>query len=378
MKLKFIYQQAFVVIAMCLVSCSKEEVNHETTLSPFTSLSSDTSVQILSDKVTLAKSMTLKWEKSKAADYSTVFYQVLFSKTDDFTGKTYSLVTNHLGTDPYVAISYQKLNEIAEVIGIRPETIGDIKWKIRASNGITSLVNNEVRTITVSRPDGFALFPEEVSILGTATSAGEVSDSAITMKKVDNGIFEAFLNLSEGTYYFMEKKEEGNRLFGIEKDSVLVEDNLKISPVRKGKMHHIVINFKEAKALVTEITEVGLWYSGSNGILATFTQANFSIAKWNTTTTLTFVDMDSRYKIRMQEKKANGQLSYLFWGPNVKSVAPPTNNTVASYYYLHKADNSPSNYCYKFNSSYNNKSIRIDLNFQPTIENYTHSVKLAE
>jgi len=383
-----IYKYWLVVIGFILIlsACNDEKIVHSTTITDFNYFTNDLSIDIKSVAVDKLDSVacTLKWGKSKALDYSLVFYEVIFSSNDNFSDSVYSVIPPTLGADTTVQITYRQLNVIAESLGIKQNSDGNLKWKVRASNGFSEFKKAETRTISIIRPDGYAYYPEKLYLLGSATSAGDSIKKAIPLKSLGNGVYEIFTNLSDGKYYFIEKLNGRVRHFTIS-GNALVEKNVNNSPIEANKIHRLKLDFKNQSAKSVVINKVSLWYSGSNSIIGNdFTQENPLIPSWNMQTKLELVNgtnglLDYRYKFRTEEKDAQGTVSTVFWGSEKISSAQQTTTTDAAYFYLYEANNSQSDYCYKFSrDGQNGKNLKFKIDLQSTISNYTHSISVVE
>lgn len=382
-----IYKYWLVLIGflITLSACNDEKIVHSTTITDFIYYTNDLNIDIKSVAVDKLDSVacTLKWGKSKALDYSLVFYEVIFSSNDNFSDSVYSIIPTTLGTDTTVKITYRQLNVIAESLGIKQNSNGNLKWKVRASNGFSELKKAETRTISIIRPAGYAYYPEKLYLLGSATSAGDSIKKAIPLKSLGNGIYEIFINLSDGKYYFIEKLSGRTRHFAMS-GNTLVEENVNNSPIEANKTHRLRLNFINQSAKATVINKVSLWYSGTNSILGNdFTQENPLIPTWTMQTKLELVNgtnglLDYRYKFRTEEKDAEGTVSTVFWGSEKISSAQQTGTTDAAYFYMFEVNSSQSDYCYKFSrEGQNGKNLKFKIDLQ-SASSYTHSVSVVE
>ena len=87
------WEKALWLFSMLLVlgSCSNFDwnQNHDTTLTDFQITTTDADVVIAEDKSNIGETMSFKWSASQAADYTTVFYKILFSASTDFSNPVY-------------------------------------------------------------------------------------------------------------------------------------------------------------------------------------------------------------------------------------------------------------------------------------------------
>ena len=374
--MKTVWKKPLWLFSMLLVLCSCSDFdwddNHYTTLSDFQITSTDATIVIAEDKSNINETTEFNWTASKAADYTTVFYKILFSTSTDFSDPIYQVETGKLSTMNTTEITNNQLNIIAEKAGIAPKGTGVIYWTVIASNGIVKNLSQDVRTITITRPSGFAYNPEKIQLAGKGLDR-------INMKMLDDGIFEAFIYLQDGDYTFYEKGDKNGRHFGIV-NGVLTE-GASFATVKDNKLHHVVINFNDASASITTVNEMALWYSAANDVVAVMTEAADHTAQWSVNYLFVPQNNDFRYKFRITEELPDGSTQQSFYGYSTSNATNQTATTAAKYFYLFKENGmSQSNYCFKFNNRglHANKNLTIDVDMRPEVENYTHSVTVEE
>lgn len=362
-------KKLFIIAPLCLTiaSCADYDwdFDHNTELCSFDIISSDITIDLTAEDTDMATEHTIEWEKSKAADYSQVFYKVLFSAKGDFGSPDYELEPAAIGTDNKLVISNRNINIIAEACGVEQNSHGDIKWTVCASNGINNILAGSVHTISVSRPAGFAYIPESVAVKG--------SDSTEAMKKTAEGIFEAFMYLGEGEYNISDIASV-DRNYTISSGKLVQNGCFKA--VSAGKIHHLTVDYNSATATIASVEEVGVWYNGSQSVISVMTPAENNSAVWSSTFLFESVDNDLKYKFRLTEKDTNGEEQQLFYGYSSETSRPQSATSPASYFYLVPENGfNGSSYCYSFNRTlHNQKMLSVSINLRPTTENYTHNV----
>jgi hypothetical protein len=361
-------------ILFFLGSCSNFDwdQNHDTTLSDFQITSTDATVVIAEDKSNINETTNFNWTASKAADYTTVFYKVLFSKSTDFSEPIYQAETEKLSTVNNAELTNDELNIIAEKAGIAQSGTGTIYWTVVASNGIAKKTCPDIRSITITRPSGYAYNPANIQISGKGLER-------VNMKKLDEGVFEAYVYLQNGDYTLYEKGSKTDRHFGI-LNGVLTEDG-SLTTVKDNKLHHIVIDFNNATASISTVNEMALWYSAANDIVAVMTESEDHSARWSTNYLFVPENNDFRYKFRMTEEYANGDIQQYFFGYASKNATNQTSTTAEKYFYLVQENGmTQSDYCFKFNNKglHANKNLLIEVDMTPGVTNYTHSVIVEE
>lgn len=388
MKRTFKYILLHVGAIVTMTSCYNYDWNfdHETTLSAFNITSADQTVTMTvnyADSTDNAGSeLQLDWTKSFAADYSKVFYEVLFFNANDLSKPVYTGTPGTKQTENFIRLSEKKLNIIAEKAGIPQGATGDVLWKVRASNGINEFITEEHRKLALTRPDGFAYYPERIFIKGSAI-ATEVEMKRLKKGDDYTGEYELFFFAAEGDFYMAEKgsdrkfyvTEDGKfkELFGADKETTA---NAVIS---KNKIHRVRINMKKSLATAVSVESVGVWYSGTNSIWAEMEQPEKEVPYWSVTKRLELVNEgalpDYRYKFRMTQKNINGTESYSFWGYSTASAPNQTESSQPSYFMLNEVDDSRSNYCYKFaRTGHDQYNLKIDADFSFGAEFFRHYV----
>ena len=128
------WEKALWLFSMLLVlgSCSNFDwnQNHDTTLTDFQITTTDADVVIAEDKSNIGETMSFKWSASQAADYTTVFYMILFSASTDFSNPVYQAETEKLSTVNSTELTNNELNIIAEKAGIAQSATGKIYWTV--------------------------------------------------------------------------------------------------------------------------------------------------------------------------------------------------------------------------------------------------------
>jgi hypothetical protein len=380
-------------VAACCTSCYNYdwEAQHETSLTAFSISTPDLQKAIeinYADSITYFGNETrLEWEKSASADFSKVFYEVQFYNAGTPDVVVHKQITGYGQIENFLALTEKDLNVIAEKAGIAPNSTGEVFWRVRAGNGINEIFSDNSKKLTITRPAGFAYYPEKILAVGAA--AGE---KALELKRIQDrdkytGEYELFLYLSDGQFYLTEK--DSDRRFYISPDGSLKEvfgeekQSLVNSSITAGKIHRLKINMKTSTAVFVAVEAVDLWYSGTNDILGTLQQVDVKIPYWALIQPVELAGegtaTDYRYKFRVTQKDIAGEQSSSFWG--YSSITAPNQSATSqpSYFYLYEVDDSQSNYCYKFNrTDHHQHTLRIDVDFRPEAEQFTHRIFIVE
>jgi hypothetical protein len=390
-----------------LTACNNYDwdVNHNTTLSPVKLISEDINADIelnYRDSINnLGNIHTLRWEKVEAADFSTVFYKVLFYTSDE-SHPVHVGNPEKNGIENSLSLNEKELNIIAEKAFIPQNATGKISWKICASTGINEIYSTESRTITISRPDGYAYYPEQISLSGSAFVSGdEETGTSCSMRKIMreitingkkekffDGEFDVYVYLHNGSFSLKEEGitrrfyiSENNELQELSKEEFDVKENI---PVAEGKIHYMYLNFKNSTARLTSIDAVELWYSGTGDVYGELTRTDVRTPRWSMTKKIDLVNYpatlpDYRYKFRLTETNRKGNTGYVFLGASARTVSNIKPDTEASYFELTEIDDSRSDYCYKFSlDGHNGKTLAFVVDLHPEIEFYRHYITIVE
>lgn len=361
----------YVSVCLLLTSCTDFDwnQNHDTTLTGFDITTSDIAVDLAAEDADMEEIHVIEWNKSHAADYTQVFYKVLFSANGDFENSDYTLEPAQIGLDTKVELSNRTLNIIAEAAGIDQNSAGTLKWTVRATNGVASTMAESVHSLSVTRPAGFAYIPDEVDL---ADDNGTVSP----LKLVAPGVFEGFVYLRDGNYHVADRSATSGRTYGVNGSSLCM--NADINPVKAGKIHHVTVDFNQASAYVAAVDKVGLWYSGANDVIADMTPAENNTAMWSTTFLFESINNDLRYKFRFTEDDNTGNRVERFYGYSSAVSRPQTSTSPASYFYLFEEQvSSQSSYTFSLNRTlHNGKNLSVSVDMRPMVDNYTHSIAI--
>lgn len=398
--MKTIIKYMFIsLVTVAIISCdSKYEPTLETILSDFGFVTNDTSMVLTG---TSTKTVRLKWEKSTAENSTLVFYKVQFSDDqDDFSSPTYELLPGRLGSNNFVEISDSMLNIIAEKSSIRQLSTEKMYWRVIASNGINSkIVEGEKRFIEVTRPAGFAAFPEKLYITGTATPGGDDLSKAIQIKvlkkksdpTLDSVAFNIVLPLKQGEFKLVNALQGRTRTFGFDNDGKFIEifedDNIKTTCPADG-LYQISLNFITNVAEYASVNLVELVVIRNNtpdNIIATmnyttdYTWQSDFVSKLSDGANL---PTGAMYKFRFSGNKVSDNSPFTaYWGSPADTSTPPNATTPESYFYVTYVENNLKNY-YRFatavSGSNSGKNMRAVLVMNPVNTNYYHTCTVIE
>ncbi|QNL49371.1 SusE domain-containing protein [Olivibacter sp. SDN3] len=360
------------ILALLLTACSKEK-SLNTEVSEVTTLfapKNDAFIKLGQG------SIQFEWEMARAADNGLVIYEVLFDREDgDFSEPLYSSPSEGNGMQRILTLDHGVINRIAETAGIGPLETGAIKWSVVSSKGVNVQAPVAVHTLVIERPAGFTSVPTELYLTGSAAEGGGNLDNAPEFKQISNGIYEIYTKLGDGTYQFIDAQNENANSYFIDNTGIIQAGG---ENSHAGEhVYRIRLNFNNATSSMTEITNVSLWFAPDDRFWfdLPYTQNGtweikgadiiFKQEDWG---------RDERYKFRFMVKNATGEDSEEWYGSSNADNSRPTSSTPASYWHMVLVDNDRWQNCFKFDGDVDNSKADIKIDFNSSVEEYTHQV----
>lgn len=321
-------------------------------------------------------SVAFEWEQARAEDNGLVLYEVAFDKEGgDFSKPLYSVPSDGNGLYNKVTLTYSDLNKIATLAGVKPQESGKVIWTVMSSKGINVQKSAIKRVVEIERPAGFTDIPTELFLTGTAAEGGDDLSKAPKFKQTAPGKFEIFTKLKAGTYHFADRATGTPATYSYDGSKLTEAGNTDFAGA--DKVVRIEVDFNVAAYKVTEVTNVGLWFSADNKIW--FDLNYTSNGTWESgVKPIVFHQeswgRDERYKFRFTFKNADGTSTTQWYGSKNSDNNAANASTPATDFYVVPVDNSQYNYTFKFNHDFDNKSANIKVMFNATVPAYTHTV----
>ena len=378
MKNIFSFKNLGLFLCSCLaVSCSEDETT-PVTIGDFQVLTPDLEVTISYTDTDPGEYVDLSWDRAKASDGTTVFYEVQFAGKD-FDTPSMTITPDKLGYANVVQLSQQQMNIVAERTGIRPLQTGEIYWRVRAITGLVEHVNSTVRTIKVTRQGGFAETPKAIFVYGEATGQSDIA-GAIPLKQTTDSEYEGFMKLGNGTYSFVNAKEGDIRSFRADGTDLVEDDNGTIEG--NNKIYHVVLNFTKATCTINEVKSFNLWWVDNTLVPLTFVgNSTWELTNYELQWVKFGRGKSQMYKFQMIETDKDGNEIVVPFGSYNKTppAENPTETTALDYWTMDMVDPTATigEYTFKFNLSYEAQLVDIRVMLQPESESYFHSVKLS-
>ncbi len=321
-------------------------------------------------------SVVFEWKPGEAADGSLVMYELAFDKEGgDFANPVYKIASDGNGGQNRATLSHKDLNKIANLAGIASLAKGKLKWTLLASKGTNVQKAAADRILEVERPAGFSEIPADVYLTGDATEYGADLSKAGRLKQVRAGEFEIYTALKAGTYHFVNKTSGTPVSFSIAGN--LIQEEGETTVTGDSKVYRINLDFNNAAAKLTEIKEVGLWFSPKKQVIVALPYVGKGIWKIENTPIEFFQESwgrDERYKFRLTVKEGTGADATEFMGSTNADNQRPTASTPATFYYLVPVNSSDYDYSYKFRSELDKANADVTVFLSPDVEAYTHEI----
>lgn len=376
MKKLFILSLMVLLYALALNSCKKDVKALDLSVQPVTAItapSNDTSITIAP---TTGISVVFKWAPSATQDL--VLYELVFDKADgDFSKPVYKVLSDGLGVQTQATVSQKTLNSIANAAGVAALATGTIKWAVIVSKVTTNKVSTVSHTLQVTRPAGFANVPNSIYLTGSATEQGTDVAKALPFKKISDGVFELYTSLQPGTYSLIDNTTGTPTTYSVSGSNILLNGETTVAGSKT--VYRISLDFGNAAATLTQIVSVNMFLAINNQIW--FTLPYVGNSQWELDGANVVIPQEpwgdeSRYKYEFMVKDAAGNQSTEWYGSANGDNPDPTTSTPLSYFYMYPVTSSTFDNCFKMVPSYSGKKCNINVNYSPTIPQYTNSVKL--
>lgn len=374
MKKIFLLDLLAMLCATAFYSCKKDVRTLDMSLQPVTTINApanDTSINIAP---TTGSSVVFKWTPSASSDL--VLYEVVFDKVGgDFSKPIYTMVSDGSGVQTQATVSQKTLNMIANSGGIAALASGSIKWAVVTSKVTNNKVSTTSHVMTLTRPAGFASVPAALYLTGSATEKGTDVSKAIPFKKISDGVFELYTSLQPGTYKLIDNNNGTPTTYSVNGVSVVLNGETTVSGNKN--IYRFSLDFNNAAATLTQIVSVNMYLAIDDKIW--FTLPYIGNSQWELDGADVVIPQEpwgdeSRYKYHFIVKDAAGNQGDEWYGSANQDNPDPTISTQPSYFYMYPVNGSQWDNCFKMVPSYSGKKSNINVNFSPTITQYTNSV----
>ena len=316
-------------------------------------------------------SLYFEWEPSLAEDGGAVLYEVVFDKTDgDFSDPLAIIASDNNGAMNHATNSHKTLNQIAASAGVESAETGTLKWTVYASKGIFPVKAQEDRTLTITRLAGFAEVPAQLYITGEATEVGGELSKAMQMKKVADGEFEIYMQLTAGQSFQFVSSNAGTPITYSLQGEKLVEGGT--TTVSETGIYRYYVDFNAGSFTSKQVTKVSLFLNWSQREIELAYQGLgvWAVSDYKIEGLSGGDNDDDRYKFRMQSTAGETE-----WRA-INNDSKPTGNE--SYYYMVEKSNVEqwtNNEIWKnpATDGWSGKTYDVTFSLNPSGE-YTHNL----
>lgn len=371
MKLFSIKYMLLTVGAALLAACSSDGEVRDLQVTAVQSIYEPADAKSVVLQSSSSASLYFEWEPSLAEDGGAVLYEVVFDKTDgDFSDPLAIIASDNNGAMNHATISHKTLNQIAASAGVESAETGTLKWTVYASKGIFPVKAQEDRTLTITRLAGFAEVPTQLYITGEATEVGSELSKAMQMKKVADGEFEIYMQLTAGQSFQFVSSNAGTPTTYSLQGEKLVEGGT--TTVSETGIYRYYVDFNAGSFTSKQVTKVSLFLNWSQREIELAYQGLgvWAVSDYTIEGLSGGDNDDDRYKFRMQSTAGETE-----WRA-INNDSKPTGNE--SYYYMVEKSNVEqwtNNEIWKnpATDGWSGKTYDVTFSLNPSGE-YTHNL----
>ena len=371
MKLFSIKYMLLTVGAALLAACSSDGEVRDLQVTAVQSIYEPADAKSVVLQSSSSASLYFEWEPSLAEDGGAVLYEVVFDKTDgDFSDPLAIIASDNNGAMNHATISHKTLNQIAASAGVESAEMGTLKWTVYASKGIFPVKAQEDRTLTITRLAGFAEVPAQLYITGEATEVGGELSKAMQMKKVADGEFEIYMQLTAGQSFQFVSSNAGTPATYSLQGEKLVEGGT--TTVSETGIYRYYVDFNAGSFTSKQVTKVSLFLNWSQREIELAYQGLgvWAVSDYTIEGLSGGDNDDDRYKFRMQSTAGETE-----WRA-INNDSKPTGNE--SYYYMVEKSNVEqwtNNEIWKnpATDGWSGKTYDVTFSLNPSGE-YTHNL----
>lgn len=371
MKLFSIKYMLLTVGAVLLAACSSDGEVRDLQVTAVQSIYEPADAKSVVLQSSSSASLYFEWEPSLAEDGGAVLYEVVFDKTDgDFSDPLAIIASDNNGAMNHATISHKTLNQIAASAGVESAETGTLKWTVYASKGIFPVKAQEDRTLTITRLAGFAEVPAQLYITGEATEVGGELSKAMQMKKVADGEFEIYMQLTAGQSFQFVSSNAGTPTTYSLQGEKLVEGGT--TTVSETGIYRYYVDFNAGSFTSKQVTKVSLFLNWSQREIELAYQGLgvWAVSDYKIEGLSGGDNDDDRYKFRMQSTAGETE-----WRA-INNDSKPTGNE--SYYYMVEKSNVEqwtNNEIWKnpATDGWSGKTYDVTFSLNPSGE-YTHNL----
>jgi hypothetical protein len=327
MKPVFIKTTIIASLVFAFVACSNDGKVRDTGVTAVGKLYEPDNGKDIVLQASASATLYFEWEPARAEDSGGVLYEVVFDRADgDFSDPLFIVASDNNGGMNHATITHKQLNRIAALAGVESASRGTLKWTVYSSKGINPVRAVEERTLALMRLAGFADIPSQLYITGEGTEAGADLSRALVTKKLAEGEFEIYTQLTEGRPFKFVSAASGTPVEYSLSGEKIVEGGTSVVP--KTGIYKYYLDFNIGSFTTKEVTKVNLFLNWSQRKIelpykgfGVWEAANYAITGLEGSD-----NSDDRYKFRMESSEGETE-----WRA-VNNDSKPTGNE--AYYYM--------------------------------------------
>lgn len=270
--MKRIYKNAFLLLVatITLFACDEKDYSLSTELVEMGTLETPQMDEHLNIDLENDTGINFTWSPAKSEDGGLVLYTVKVDEEDgNFEDPIYEVSSDNGGGATSLTVSPARLNIIAAEAGIDQLQTGNIIWTVEASSSYNRESFPDRSVLSLTRPEGLAVFPEFMYIYGSATEAAEMSQG-VAFKEITSqlpnedfqpGTFESITRLSPGEFFIANSNNPDSaatHYFVNEEGKIRQGDEPTTSDLPEG-VYRIRMNLSTATISFEEISDIELY-----------------------------------------------------------------------------------------------------------------------
>lgn len=260
MKIKNLTIKTLVLVSLISMSvaCSDNMGTPDNRLAEVTNLVEPMNDRELVLESSISAALYFEWDYVNPDEAGVAAYRVAFDRPDgDFSNPIYVVNAGNNGFANNVSLSHKDLNSIADKAGIHPSSTGTIKWTVLSSKGTQTMKSSQEHTLIVTRLGGFDELPIDLFITGEATEGGSNITNAIGMKKLSEGVFEIYTQLTEGLpYQFVSNKSGSGTVYSLSGENIILDGT---SEVEETGVYKLYLDLEVGSFSMKQVTDVSLF-----------------------------------------------------------------------------------------------------------------------
>lgn len=304
MKKRYIPITLCALVALMLAACSDNMGTPDKRLAPVTTFVEPIDAREVVLQPDLAASLYFEWERVDPAEAGILTYHIAFDRGDgDFTSPIHIVKADNNGFANTATISHKDMNKIAGKGGINPSDVGTLKWAVFSSKGADMIQSSVQHSLIVTRLGGFDEIPLQLYITGAATETGSNIANAYELKKLSDGVFEIYTELTAGQpFHFVSSRSEGGTAYSLTEENIVIDGT---SQVEESGVYKFYLDFEIGSFSTKQVTQVALFLNWSQRLIELPYIGNgvWGVTDYEITGLSGNDNSDDRYKFRMKSSE---------------------------------------------------------------------------